>query len=270
MSFQILSDQFNNILNQYQNIYQEYISTIDNSSNNTLTAVPNTSFSGQSIINTLQGSSLSACQTACTANSSCSGASFNSSNNTCSLSSGNGSIVNAQNSSAIVQQGLYYSYQLQQLNAQLTSLNQQMQDIASSSEAKYENNQQTSQEKEQILQQNYQVLNQEREQINKMIRSFDTLNQAYDEGTLNVNSNYYSYIALLLITILLIFLLIKFSLTNQQGGGRSNFKNEVFFLFGIMIVFLGLSKVFNNYNVYMFVSILLIAYIIAKIKLNQY
>jgi len=270
MSFQILSDQFNNILNQYQSVYQDYIIALDNSSNNTLTSVPNTTYNGQTIINTLQDSSLSACQTACSANSSCSGASFNTYNSTCSLSSGNGSIVNAQNSSAIVQQGLYYSYQLQQLNAQLSSLNQQMQAIASSSEAKYENNQQTSQQKEQILQQNYQILNQERQQINNMINSFETLNQAYDEGTINVNSNYYSYIALLFITILLIFLLVKFSLTNQQGGGGSNFKNEVFFLFGIMVVFLGLSKVFNNYNVYIFVSILLIAYIIAKMKLNQH
>ena len=270
MSFQTLSDQFNNILNQYQSVYQDYISALDSSSNNALIAIPNTTFNGQSIINTMQGSSLSACQTACSANSSCSGAAFNSSNSTCSLSSGTGNIVNAQNSTAIVQEGLYYSYQLQQLNTQLTSLNQQMQAIASSNEAKYETTQQTSQQKEQILQQNYQVLNQEREQINKMILSFETVNQAYDEGTINVNSNYYSYIALLFITLLLVFLLVKFSLTGQQRGGGSNFKNEVFFLFSIMVVFLGLSKIFNNYNVYIFVSILLIAYTIAKIKLNQH
>jgi hypothetical protein len=53
------------------------------------------------------------------------------------------------------------------------------------------------------------------------------------------------------------------------AGGGSNFKNESVFLFGIMIVFLGLSKIFNNYNSYIFISILAIAYIIAKIKLYQ-
>ena len=103
-----------------------------------------------------------------------------------------------------------------------------------------------------------------------MALNFDTVNQAYSEGEINVTSSYYSYIVLLFITVLLIFLLIKFSLTGQQGGaGGKNFKNEVMLLLGIMIVFLGLSNIFKNYNTYIFVSILLIAHIVAKIKLNQ-
>ena len=44
MSMDNLSEQFNNILTQYQTIYQEYINTLDSSSNsNGLIAVPNTS-----------------------------------------------------------------------------------------------------------------------------------------------------------------------------------------------------------------------------------
>ena len=113
------------------------------------------------------------------------------------------------------------------------------------------------------------VLKQDREQIKQMVLNYETLNQAYTDGNLNVTSNYYSYIVLLLITLLLIFLLVKFSLTGQQRGGGSNFKNETIFLLGIMVVFLGLSTILNNYNSYIFVSILAIAYIIAKIKLNQ-
>ena len=268
MSFQTVNEQFNSILSQYQSVYQEYISTLD-SSNNTLMAIPNSTYTGQSIISTTQNSSLGDCQTSCSANTSCSGASFNQTNNTCTLSSGSGNVVSAQNYTAFVQQGLYYSYQLQQLNAQLTSINQQMEAIASSSESQYQENQQSSQQQAQVLLQNYQVLNQEREQINQMITNYETLNEAYNDGTLNVTSNYYSYIVLLFITILLVFLLVRFSITGQQTGGGSNFKNEAFFLFGIMIVFLGLSKIFNNYNSYIFISILAIAYIIAKIKLYQ-
>jgi hypothetical protein len=107
------------------------------------------------------------------------------------------------------------------------------------------------------------------EQLNQMVLNYETLNQAYNDGSLNVTSNYYSYIVLLFITVLLAFLLVKFSATGQQSGGGSNFKNEAFFLFGVMVVFLGLSKIFNNYNSYIFISILAIAYIIAKIKLYQ-
>jgi hypothetical protein len=268
MSFQTLNEQFNSILSQYQNMYQEYISTLD-SSDNTLMAIPNSTFSGRSIINTSQNSSVDVCQSSCSSNTSCSGASFNESNNTCTLSSGSGNVVSAQNSTAFVQQGLYYSYQLQQLNTQLSSINQQMLTLASSSQSQYEQNQQNNQQKAQVLQQNYNVLNQDMEQINQMVLSYETLNEAYNDGSLNLTSNYYSYIVLLLITILLVFLLVKFSITGQQSGGGSNFKNEAVFLFGIIVVFLGLSKIFNNYNSYIFVSILAIAYIIAKMKLNQ-
>lgn len=268
MSFQTLSDQFNSVLSQYQNTYQEYISSL-NSSSNTLVTVPNSSFSGQNIINTLQNSSVEDCQASCSSNTSCTGATFNTSNNSCTLSSGSGNIVATKNYTAIVQQGLYYSYKLQQLNTQLNSINQQMESLASSSETQYQQNQQTNQSKTQVLQQNYNVLNQEREEINKMVANYETLNQAYEEGSINVTSNYYSYIVLLLITLLLIFLLVKFSFNGEQRGGGSNLKREAGFLLGIMVVFLGLSKTFNNYNGYIFISILVIAYIIAKMKLNQ-
>jgi hypothetical protein len=268
MSFQTLSDQFNSTLSLYQNTYQEYISALDSPSN-TLMTLPNSSFSGQNIISTTQNSSSESCQTSCSSTPSCTGATFNSSTNTCTLGSGTGNILNAQNSIAIVQEGLYYSYTLQQLNTQLTSINQQMENLASSRENQYQQNQLTSQEQAQMLQKNYEVLTQDREQINKMIVNYETINQAYKEGSINVTANYYSYIVLLLITVLLIFLLVKFSFTGQQSGGGSNFKKETFFLLGIMIVFLGLSKIFNNYSSYIFVSILLFAYIISRMKLNQ-
>lgn len=268
MSFQTLSSQFNSILSQYQNTYDEYISTL-NSYESTLMAIPSSGFTGQSIINTTQNSSVDACKSSCLSNTSCSGASFNAYNNTCTLNSGNGIIVNATNSTAIVNSSLYYSYKLQQLNAKLTSINKQMQTFATSSQTQYQKNQLNNLQKEADLQQNYQVLNQEKDQINTMILSHETLNQYYTDGLLNVTSNYYSYIVLLLVTLLLVFLLIKFSLSGQQNGGGSNFKNESFFLFGIMVSFLGLSTIFNNYSIYIFVSILAIAYIIAKIKLNK-
>ena len=268
MSFQTLSDQFNETLSQYQNTYQDYINTL-NSSNNSFITVPNYSFNGQNIINALQNSSVQNCQTSCSTNSLCAGASFNNSTSVCTLNSGNGNMISAQNITAIVQEGLYYSYQLQQLNAKLTQINEQMQSLASNSEMRYQKNQQISEQKAKILRQNYLVLNKERNEINEMVLNYETLNQAYEDGNLNATSNYYSYIALVLITILLVFLLVKFSLAGQQRGGGSSFKSETFFLLAIMVVFLGLSKIFNNYSIYMFVSILAIAYIIAKIKLNQ-
>ena len=62
------------------------------------------------------------------------------SNNNCTLSSGTGNIVNATNSTAIVQKGLYYSYQLQNLNQQLMDINQQINTAVNQSNTEYQNN----------------------------------------------------------------------------------------------------------------------------------
>lgn len=215
---QTLSEQFNSLLTQYTNTYQEYISLVS-SNNNTFTSVPDTSFVGQSNINVLNNSTLTACQTGCSSNSSCSGATFNNTLSTCTLSSGTGNLVSTPQSTAIVQQAIYYSYQLQQLNSQLMNLNQQMMNVSISSYSQFQQTQQQSQQQEQALQNNYQTLLQERKQIDRIIRQFETLNSAYDNGYINVTGNYYSYIVLLFVAIFLVFLLMKFSFTGQQRAG---------------------------------------------------
>ena len=68
----------------------------------------------------------------------------------------------------------------------------------------------------------YKTLTDERIQLEKMIREHETLNRSYENGNINVTSNYYSYICLLFITILLICLFFKFSFTGSQRGGGDN------------------------------------------------
>ena len=214
---QNLSSQFNSLLTQYTDTYNEYISLV-NSNDNSLMAVPNSAFVGETNINTLNNSTLDACQSACSSNSSCSGATFNNTLSNCTLSSGPGNIVTAQQSTAFVQQAMYYSYQLQQLNSQLTSVNQQMRNLSNSSYNKLQQSHQQIQQQEQALQNNYQILIQERDQINGMVRQFQTLNSAYENGNLIVTSNYYSYIILLFVVIFLVFLLMQFSLVGELSN----------------------------------------------------
>jgi NADH:ubiquinone oxidoreductase subunit 3 (subunit A) len=59
-----------------------------------------------------------------------------------------------------------------------------------------------------------------------MIREFETLNSAQENGDITVTMNYYNYIVLLFVVILLILLLLRFSVSNEQvGGGRSIVSN---------------------------------------------
>ena len=244
---QNLSNQFNSLLTQYTDTYQNYISIL-NSGDNNLTTVPNTSFVGQSNIEVLNNSSINDCQTSCTSNTSCSGATFNNNSNSCTLSSGIGNIVSTPQSTAIVQQALYYSYQLQQINTQLININQQMMTITNNSYGQFQQTQQQNQQREQTLQSNYQTLTQERAQIDEMIRQFETLNAAYEDGSINVTSNYYSYIVLVLIAIFLVFILMRYSLPGEQRGGGfdSNIAKNYFFIFGLLGFIIILNTAINN------------------------
>jgi hypothetical protein len=119
------------------------------------------------------------------------------------------------------------------------------------------------------LEQNYNILNEERNKIQKIKKEFETLNSASENSELVATSNYYRFIALFFLSILLIFLLIKFAFTGQQVGGGNNFKNEAFFLFSIMLISLCCAKIFNIYDNVVFFFVLVITYIILKIKMHQ-
>jgi len=233
---EMLSNKFNSLLTQYQDTYQDFVNTIS-SNTNSFTSVNNSAFIGGTNINTIQNSSVNNCLSSCSSNNSCSGATFDNNQNTCTLSSGNGNIVNSQNQTAIVKQALYYSNQLQQINDQLININSSMMNLANSNSDNYKQTQQSNSDKSNILEQNYNTLEQERLEIETILREYETLNSAYENGNINVTSNYYSYIIYLLIAIFLVFLLFKFSLTSQQRGGgfTNNFSNSSYLIIGLSI-----------------------------------
>jgi NADH:ubiquinone oxidoreductase subunit 3 (subunit A) len=105
-------------------------------------------------------------------------------------------------------------------------INKEINSSVNKSQSSYENNLGDINQRGQILQTNYVVLTGERENIEKMIREFETLNSAQENGDITVTMNYYNYIVLLFVVILLILLLLRFSVSNEQvGGGRSIVSN---------------------------------------------
>ena len=213
---QTLSNQFNSLLTEYQSTYADFMNTLK-SNDNSLTTIENSAFTGSSTINTNPVSSISDCTTACSSNTSCTGATFTTnSNNNCTLSSGSGNIVNATNSTAIVQKGLYYSYQLQNLNQQLMDINQQINTTVNQSNTTYQNNLGQINERGEALQQNYVVLTGDRDRIDLMIREFETLNEAQQNSDINATMSYYNYIVLLFVAIFLVVLLFRFSVPSEQ------------------------------------------------------
>ena len=237
-----LSDNFNTLLTEYKNTYNDYINNINDTS---LTNIDNSAFIGTNTLNTITNSSIDNCKSSCSSNSSCSGATFSSNNNNCVLSSGNGNITNATDSTAIVQKGMYYSYKLQKINQQLMDINQEISNTMNQTYTSYQDNLNKSQDQNQAIQQNYTVFTQEKEEITKMIRQFQTLNSAQENSDLKVKMYYYNYIILLIIVVLLVFLFIKFTASSEQIGGGKNC-NMYKILPVLLLVFVVFYYVFKN------------------------
>jgi len=237
-----LSNNFNSLLTEYKNTYNDYINNINDTS---LTTIDNSAFNGSSILNTNTNSSVDNCKSSCSSNSSCSGATFSSSNNKCVLSSGTGNVTNATDSTAIVQKGMYYSYKLQKINQQLMDINQEISNTMSQTYSGYQDNLNKSEDQNKAIQQNYTVLMQEREEIAKMTKQFQTLNSAQENGDLKVTMYYYNYIILLIIVVLLVFLFIKFTASSEQiGGGK---QCDIYKMLPIILLTLfGFYYVFKN------------------------
>jgi hypothetical protein len=214
------SNNFNDILTEYQNTYKEYVDYLNTNSSD-LKSLLNSSYNSSSVLNNQTVTSANDCKTNCMSNSLCSGATYNLDSNMCTLYSGIGNIINSTNSTSLVPGSVYYNYKLQELNEKLIQLNQKMLTIAESAMSQYNENSQKTLNKKQQLQTNYQTLLQERDHIGKILKEFQTVNSAYNNGSIILTSNYYKYILWILIIILLIFLLIKFTVINPQKGGSN-------------------------------------------------
>jgi hypothetical protein len=232
-SFQNLSSQFNSLLSQYRETYKKFINVL-NSNNDTLINIPNTSFQGNSNINIINNSDLNSCKSSCLANSSCSGSTFNNVLKTCTLTNGlSGTIISTTGSTSIVSKSLYYSFKLQEINNQLININKQMLQFSNNHLNEYNQYKQLNYKHEQILMNNYQTLEEERIQIDNMINQFTTLNSAYEDGSLILNSNYYFYIILLFFVIFLVYFLIRYSILNIDD--RNSDFNMLPIIIGVLI-----------------------------------
>jgi ATP-dependent Zn protease len=69
-----------------------------------------------------------------------------------------------------------------------------------------------------ILNNNYNNLKNNNYKINSLMNEFHTINAAYKDKSLIVTSNYYNYIVLLFVSILLILLFLRFSEKENVGG----------------------------------------------------
>jgi hypothetical protein len=84
----------------------------------------------------------------------------------------------------------------------------------------------------------------ERTRINNIVHD-NTLNAAYEDGSVYVTSKYYNYIALTFTTILLILLFIRVVVPTPQTSDGNNSNTGILIL--SLAIILGLIYIFNKH-----------------------
>uniref|UniRef100_A0A6C0AQR2 Apple domain-containing protein n=1 Tax=viral metagenome TaxID=1070528 RepID=A0A6C0AQR2_9ZZZZ len=251
LNLETLNSEYKNLLNTYQQASIDYVNYLQQQSTNPcnrsnsadancLAIIQNQAFWGVSGISQTMVSSPEQCASACAATAECSGATFNPANNSCILRRGDGSVFPTQGTYAIVSKGKKLLQILDNTNNRLTEINQRI--ISLLDRGQKINNEQlspTADAQQQDLLNNYYYLIKERVKIRKMLKNYQETEREIDEGNIVVTKNYYTYILLFCLAIVVVFIIIKLSLpTNKQYGGGKMTNNILYIIFFIILVLL--------------------------------
>lgn len=232
LNLEILSTQYNNLLIQYKQAVADYINFLNhtNISDKTLTNISGQAFWGTGQAGTQAAytniTNVNQCAALCLKTSKCTGATFNPTNYgkpMCWLRTGDGDTIPSKpNDYAIIPQAKMMLSNIKNINNKLTSVNNQILDKIKNSNSLYSEQYNERSQKASILLDNYKNLNKERVKIEKMINDYEDLDAEQIQGSLKVNSNYYSFLLLFALSIAILLLLYKFpntSSNNSQSNG---------------------------------------------------
>jgi hypothetical protein len=209
-----------------------------------LTTVASTIYSGGISIGQVSAPDAQSCSTFCYTTPSCTGATFNWGNSTCSLSSGEGNLMpSTSDNIAIVPQLIQYLDVMIALNTRLTNINNQIIQVTNQAEPVYNNLNEERYKKKKELKQSYDNLVQERDKVEQLVNEYETLQDDETYNNITTNSNYLSFVLLFLLAILVIVILKSIGSSSSSSGtsqsgqyGGSVDKSTYFIVIGIAII----------------------------------
>lgn len=211
-----LEKEYNVILSQYNQVYQEYITTLKGGDNGSgkfskfLQTKGYTYLNSAPPLKTSYSTSVSNCQTLCQATSACNGATFYPNKNSCVLVQGEGILSQGLESDVAIYPIVkkYYA-KLSGLNSKLTDINNQMMSINNANYSNYENDKYNTQELKSKLLHNYDTLTIERNKVNDVFDEYETYLQQINVGGNEVQKNYTNYFILSIIVIFIIYVFLR-------------------------------------------------------------
>jgi hypothetical protein len=164
-----------------------------------------------------------------------------------------------------------YTQNLAALNTKLISLNNQITTLMEQTFPQYKEEVKERNQKKRKLEEEYAALIMERDKVNSLIKDYESLGDVDENAQIVVTEYYSRYIGYLLISIILIILfcrvIISGSNGEQRGGGVNSKTMDLYLLFGIMILFIGLAIVFKETASSVILFILVVAFILSKMKI---
>jgi NADH:ubiquinone oxidoreductase subunit 3 (subunit A) len=264
LTLESLTKQYDTLLMQYNQVQSDYInylqqnpSTLQQGSgatrnNQELTSIPNYTFWGTSGISSNNVSSVQQCSALCSRTQGCSGATYNVTNNNqnnCWLRSGDGIIVaGTSNQYAIISKSKEYLLTLQTLNSQLIDVNNKIIQLMQNNKNTFLAEIKNRKSKYILLVQNNSKLEEERNNILLQLSQFQSINEKQNEGELIVTKNYYTFVLLLIIALICMFILSKIYIgtASENADETVNILSTIFFIFIICVVVFIIYYYFHN------------------------
>jgi hypothetical protein len=221
-----------------------------------MTSINGAAFWGTSGLSQNNSQTLEECKASCANTPGCSGATYNLTNgqSKCMLRKGDANIVSGTpNDVAIVPKAQSLLKIVQSVNNRLTQVNEKIQKISQTIETQFNSEAQQRSNSNTNLIDQYKSLVGERFKIQRMLNEYQTLDEQQVQGNIHISQNYYSFILLMLLAILVIFLLYKFSIPSPQSS-TTFVQNEgdlgtnaYYIVFGLFLLVL-LFTIYNKYK----------------------
>jgi len=260
LNLESLTKNYQTLLIEYQQAVVNYINYIkgktDMSNNNVdngdaMVTIKGVQYWGTGGISQNNSKTINECKAACVAESGCTGAIYNATDYAqpmCWLRSGESNMrAGKENDYSLIKKEQYLLSIIQSINEKLTAINQQIMEITSAGQPVFETSLQEGQQQNSTLINNYKQLTQDREKITQLMNEYQTLEEQQIQGDIKINQNYYSFLLLIALTIMIIFMVYNLSGSTPsiQSGGNLN-SNAYYYVFGIILVVFCIMYSYTN------------------------
>jgi len=253
--------EFTNVMTQYNQAYATYISDLQSTSSApSFTVIPGKSFWGSSAVTQHSSPSTSNCIALCSANSKCTGATFNSATQLCSLRGGTGMISpGSATDSAIITKTNNDAANVQALNQQLLDLTNEMNTLLMSTKTTVEQETIDKNIQKQQLASIYSNLMSERTKIANMNQEYTDATEQYNDNSLYVTTTSSQNLVWGLIFVVVILITIKYIFFHsfKINAGKVTYWSIIVVIFIFLILNMQSQSAYG-------ICLLLIAFLLLK------